>query len=298
MVSTYPALLFTAVLIGKAIVNRLKDSQKNFAEAGGVAEELLYSIKTVVSFANFKYEKERFYNFIQVCYEKGLGSALRNGFGVGCLYLVLFGSYALAIWYGGTLLVSKSEFKPGTNNPLGPGDIITVLMATVIGAFTIGMAVPNYRAISEACTTAYEFFKTYERIAQIDNSMATLTPEKESISGNIIFNGVTFAYPSRPADVIFNNIVLHIESGKKTALVGESGTGKTTIIHLIERLYDFQDGEITLDGINIKHFDLHYLRSIIGYVAQEPVLFNTSIRENILFGRENQFNDEDILRVN
>ncbi len=281
----------------KAITASIVESQANFAVSGGIAEELLYSIKTVVSFANFKYEKERFQINVDECLRLGKKIALTAGLAMGFLYLMVFGAYALAIWYGGKLLKDGLDINPVSKESLAAGDIITVLFATITGAFGLGMAAPNFRAISDACTSAYEFFEVYEREPKIELGSSTLKPLKESIQGNIKFAKVKFSYPSKPNDLILDEIDLNFEAGKKTAIVGESGSGKTTIIHLIERLYEIQGGDITLDNINIKDIELNYHRSVIGYVSQEPVLFNTSIRENILFGRQGEFNDEQILAV-
>lgn len=297
MLATYPFIIIAAGLMVKAIMSRLLDSQVLFAEAGGIAEEILYSVKTIVSFANFKYEKDRFNKLITECYEKGISSAIRNGFGQGFLYFVLFGTYALAVWYGGILLISKLEFNPVTLKPIGPGDIITILFATIMGAFSLGMASPNYRAISDACASAQEFFDTIERLPVADHTDAIQKPNRETITGNLKFTDVNFSYPSKAKDLIFGSVNLNFEAGKKTAIVGESGSGKTTFIHLIERLYDVQGGVISLDNLNLYSLDVDYLRSVIGYVAQEPVLFNTTVRENILFGREGQYTEEQILEV-
>ena len=87
---------------------------------------------------------------------------------------------------------------------------------------------------------------------------------------------------------------LTFEAGKKIALIGQTGCGKTTIINLIERLYDVTDGSILLDGIDIRKYDIQYLRNLIGYVEQEPILFNRSIRDNIIFGRENLLKSSEI----
>ena len=112
-------------------------------------------------------------------------------------------------------------------------------------------------------------------------------PPLSDIHGRIIFNGVNFYYPSDPNQrLILNGINLVFEPGQKVALVGESGCGKSTTVNLIERLYDITGGQLLIDGIEINRYDIRYLRSIIGYVQQEPVLFNKSIRYNLIFGRE------------
>jgi len=107
--------------------------------------------------------------------------------------------------------------------------------------------------------------------------------------GRIEMKNIKFIYPSDPNKrVILDGLNLTFEPGKKVALVGESGCGKSTTVNLIERLYETTEGEILIDGLEIKRYDVKYLRSLIGYVQQEPVLFNKSIRENLIFGREEQ----------
>ena len=98
---------------------------------------------------------------------------------------------------------------------------------------------------------------------------------------------VYFSYPSRPGQLIFYGLSLQVSSGKTMALVGDSGSGKSTVINLVERFYDPQAGEVCIDGINIKRFKLDWIRQKIGLVSQEPLLFTTSIKENISYGKEN-----------
>lgn len=122
---------------------------------------------------------------------------------------------------------------------------------------------------------------------------STKTGQKlRSVDGHIKFVDVRFSYPSRPGVLIFNGLNLDIPSGKIVAIVGGSGSGKSTIISLIERFYEPHSGEILLDGHNIKDLDLKWLRQQIGLVNQEPALFATSIRENILYGKDDATIDE------
>lgn len=107
MFATYPVLLLGAFVMIKAIMNRTIQGFMNYAKAGGIAEEILYSIKTIISFANYKHEKERFGKGINEALSNGLESAKKNGMGMGFLFFIIFGAYALAIWYGGTLLVAN-----------------------------------------------------------------------------------------------------------------------------------------------------------------------------------------------
>lgn len=113
-----------------------------------------------------------------------------------------------------------------------------------------------------------------------------------AVEGHIQFKDVCFRYPSRPEVLIFDRLCLDIPAGKVVALVGGSGSGKSTVISLIERFYEPSSGEILLDGHDIKGIDLKWLRGQIGLVNQEPALFATSIRENILYGKDDATLDE------
>ncbi|RYQ89515.1 hypothetical protein Ahy_B09g096111 isoform I [Arachis hypogaea] len=156
---------------------------------------------------------------------------------------------------------------------------------------SLGQASPSLSAFAAGQAAAYKMFQTIERKPEIDSydpSGKTL----EDIQGDIVLRDVCFSYPSRPEELIFNGLSLHIPSGTTAALVGESGSGKSTVISLIERFYDPQAGEVLIDGINLKEFQLRWIRGKIGLVSQEPVLFASSIRENIAYGKEGATTEE------
>ena len=132
-----------------------------------------------------------------------------------------------------------------------------------------------------------DYFSLYERRPVMDLTNSIEKPPLSDIRGRIEFRNVDFYYPTdNNKKLILNGMNLNFEEGKKIALIGHSGCGKTTIANLIERFYDVIEGEILLDGIDIRRYDIQYLRNLIGYVEQEPILFNRTIRENIIFGRE------------
>jgi len=128
-------------------------------------------------------------------------------------------------------------------------------------------------------------FKTIKRRPEIDYGDSTGIV-LEDIKGEVELKDVFFSYPSRPDQLIFNGFSVHASSGTTMAIVGESGSGKSTVISLVERFYDPQAGEVLIDGMNIKSFKLEWIRGKIGLVNQEPLLFMTSIRENIAYGKE------------
>ena len=128
-------------------------------------------------------------------------------------------------------------------------------------------------------------FETIKRKPLID-AYDTKGKTLDDISGDIELRDVHFSYPTRPDEHIFKGFSLRITSGTTAALVGQSGSGKSTVISLIERFYDPSMGEVLIDGINLKEFQLKWIRSKIGLVSQEPVLFASSIRDNIAYGKD------------
>lgn len=142
------------------------------------------------------------------------------------------------------------------------------------------------KAFAAGQAAAYKMFETINRKPEID-AYDDKGKMLDDIQGNIEFRDVYFSYPARPNEQIFHGFSLVIQQGTTIALVGESGSGKSTVISLIERFYDPQGGEVLIDGINLKEFQLRWIRGKIGLVSQEPVLFATSIRNNITYGKDN-----------
>ena len=132
---------------------------------------------------------------------------------------------------------------------------------------------------------AYDIIDRLPAIPLNDSNAIKVDPKK--LVGKIEFRNVTFTYPTRPGQKILDNFSAVFEPGKTTALVGASGSGKSTIIQLIERFYDPDFGDVVIDGRNLRQLNLKSLRQCIGYVGQEPVLFNMTIKENILYGNPN-----------
>jgi ATP-binding cassette subfamily B (MDR/TAP) protein 1 len=305
----FPLLIFGGWMITRNIQEGDKRSRRAFEQAGGIAEEILYKIKTIASFANFLYEKDRFDERLETSYKVGKTNAWKTALGMGFIFASIFGSYSLAIWYGSKMI---AETVPGQDG-LKVGDILTCMFSIIFGTLALGQASGAMKVTVQGCVAASDFFELRDRVPKIDLTNSIKKPSKEEFKGKIEFRNVNFSYNlyedldlilnANPEDAklknemksktIFESLNLTFNPGEKTALVGQSGCGKSTIGYLIQRLYDIVSGEIMIDDYNIKELDLEYFRSIIGYVPQEPVLFNNSIRENIIFGREN-ITDEQI----
>ena len=163
---------------------------------------------------------------------------------------------------------------------------MTVIFSTIMAVMSLGGIAPNIKIIQEAAAASSDYFTLLERKPKIDLTQSTYKPPRDEVKGRIEFKDISFIYPSdEKKRKILDGLNLVFEPGQKVALVGESGCGKSTTVNLIERLYEPVGGQVFIDGVDIKKYDLHYLRSLIGYVQQEPVLFNKSIKENLIFGR-------------
>ena len=161
----------------------------------------------------------------------------------------------------------------------------------------LGSALSNIKYFSEAITAGERIKEMIRRVPKIDSeNMEGVT--LENVFGEVEFRHIVFAYPSRPESIIFEDFCLQVPAGKAVALVGGSGSGKSTTIALLQRFYDPLGGEILLDGVVIDKLQLKWLRSQMGLVSQEPALFAASIKENIIFGKEDATMEEVVEAAN
>ncbi|KAI1321286.1 Multidrug resistance protein 1 [Mortierella claussenii] len=274
LLTSVPLMALVGGLMSKYSTESSSDGQDSYAKAGGLAEQAIGAIRTVTAFDGQKRELKKFNEVLAEAYKSGVKKAIATGLGMGGFMGVMFCSYALAFWYG------ARQVKDGN---MQPGDVLTVLFGTVIGAFSIGNVGPNIAVFGKAQAAAYTIFQTIDRVPEIDAfDPSGLKPEK--LTGHIIVKDVNFAYPSRPNVHILKDMNIEVKPGQTVALVGHSGSGKSTIIGLLERFYNPSSGSITLDGFELKDINVRHLRDSIGLVSQEPVLFNATIKQNIMYG--------------
>ncbi|XP_066365592.1 ABC transporter B family member 9-like [Miscanthus floridulus] len=276
MLCTIPPFVAAAGIVAKMLSKISSDGLASYSDAGDIVERTIGSIRTVASFNGEKKAITLYNNFIKKAYKGAVKEGAVQGFGMGLLSLIYFSAFGLLIWYGSKLSLTKGY---------SGGDILTVMFAIMIGARNLGDATPCIASFEEGRVAAYRLFKTIKRRPEIDYGDSTGIV-LEDIKGEVELKDVFFSYPSRPDQLIFNGFSVHASSGTTMAIVGESGSGKSTVINLVERFYDPQAGEVLIDGMNIKGFKLEWIRGKIGLVNQEPLLFMTSIRENITYGKE------------
>nr|XP_011463651.1 PREDICTED: ABC transporter B family member 11-like [Fragaria vesca subsp. vesca] len=282
LLTSIPPLVLSGALISLTIRKLASRGQAAYSIGANVVEQTIGSIRTVVSFTGEKKAITKYNNSLTKAYKSGVQEGLASGVGLGTVLCTIFCSYALAIWYGGKMILEK-----GYNG----GDVINVIFAVLTGSFSLGQASPCVSAFSSGQAAAYKMFETINRKPIID-VYDTRGLKSQEIKGDIELRDVYFSYPARPDEQIFIGFSLSIPSGATAALVGQSGSGKSTVISLIERYYDPQAGEILIDGINLKEFQLKWIREKIGLVSQEPVLFSGSIKDNIAYGKDGATTEE------
>uniref|UniRef100_A0A8V1A647 Bile salt export pump n=1 Tax=Gallus gallus TaxID=9031 RepID=A0A8V1A647_CHICK len=279
-------IIAVSPLIG-AVAKLTGRELKAYAKAGAVADEVLSSIRTVAAFGGEKKEVERYDKNLVYAQHWGIRKGIIMGLFSGYMWFVIFLCYALAFWYGSKLVLEEDEYSPGT--------LLQVFFGVLVGALNLGQASPCLEAFATGRGAAANIFETIDRKPTID-CMSEEGYKLDKVRGEIEFHNVTFHYPSRPDVKILDNISMVIKTGETTAFVGASGAGKSTIIQLIQRFYDPTDGMITLDGHDIHSLNIQWLRAQIGVVEQEPVLFATTIAENIRYGRDDA-TMEDVIRA-
>ncbi|KAM3681012.1 ATP-binding cassette sub-family B member 5 isoform 3-T3 [Ammospiza maritima maritima] len=277
LISTPPAAFLWVPKHNLLLASLTAKELSAYAKAGAVAEEILTAIRTVVAFNGQQKSLEKYNANLEAAKRVGMKKSITTNTCLGLSQFFIFGSYALAFWYGTKLTAEDPHYDIGR--------VLIVFFSVIVGAFCLGQAAPNLETVANARGAAYEIYKIINKKRLIDSSSKEgYKPDK--LVGEIEFRNIHFSYPSRPDIKILKGLNLKVQTGKTIALVGASGCGKSTTVQLLQRFYDPDQGEITLDGRDIRTLNTKWLRENIGIVSQEPVLFATTIAENIRYGRE------------
>lgn len=277
------AIMLTMIVLVKKYVIQ---TQTAYARAGAVAEQALQAIRTVHTFSLQQRFSKRFQEKLKVAERYGVKRIYVTGAGIAMFTFCFFSSLGLALWYG-SQLVLEGAFTASS--------VFVVFLAMINGSISMAKMLPYLTAITNACAASYSVFKVIDTVPAIQGDHHD--GEKPAhVQGTIEFKHVNFSYASRPDVSVLHDLSLTIDAGTTVACVGSSGSGKSTLVQLLQRFYDTSNGQITLDGHDIKDLNVEWLRQSIGVVNQQPVLFNTTIRENIRMGSPmDHVSDEDII---
>lgn len=285
--SCAPVIVIATALVAKVQSSLAAQEMQSYGTAGAVVEEVLAAIRTVVAFGGQKCEVTRYSEKLAPSKRMGIRRGLFSGLGAAIMWFITYCSYALAFWYGVELILDS---KLSGNMEYNPGNLVIILFGMLGGALNMGMALPLIEAFNVARGAAGAIFEIIERVSAID--ALSDEGEKPELLGDIELRDIRFRYPARPEVQILQGLDLKVKQGETVALVGASGCGKSTVLQLLQRLYDPETGSVLVDGSDVKSLNLSWLRQHIGVVGQEPVLFATSIAENIRYGREDASRQE------
>ncbi|TLD26668.1 hypothetical protein PspLS_04605 [Pyricularia sp. CBS 133598] len=270
-----PALVIVMGIVAGADSKVEAQVLKVQAQGASFAETILSSARNVHAFSLRARLMHRFDEYLEEANRLGnKKNAIYGGF-FSAEYTIVYLGLALAFWQGLNLVANGDVPNVGV--------VYTVMMCVITGTISITSVAPSTISFSRAASGAAELFRLIDRTSEI-NPFDKTGERPTEIEGSLEFDGVTFAYPTRPGINVLKDFSLHIPAGKVTALVGMSGSGKSTCIGLIERWYNPATGAVKLDGRPINKLNLNWLRTNVRLVQQEPVLFNGTVFENIANG--------------
>jgi subfamily B ATP-binding cassette protein MsbA len=279
-----PLAVYTMVRMGKRLRALAASGQERMGDMASTLQETLSGIRMVKAYGREESEAARFQQSNRSFLSTTMKAIQVSSLGSSHMEVIGVVGVAAIIWYGGFLVI---------NGSMTPGEFFSFLTAMFMAYAPIRKLSGSNNSIQQALAAAERVFGVLDLKTEQDAEKGQL--ELPRIAQSVTFDDVTFHYESQSVPAL-NDINLTIRAGEMVALVGSSGSGKTTLVNMIPRFYEPTAGRILIDGIDIQSYTLRSLRSQIGMVSQDVVLFDDSIRNNIAFGREDA-TDEDIVHA-
>ena len=280
MLLVVPPIAIGAAVAGRLVRRLSKHVQDALARAGEVAEETISGIRTVRSFAQEEREVKRYDAEVMRSFDFSRRRVIAVGWFQGVASFAGFSALALVLWYGGHLVL---------DGKMSVGELTAFLLYTLSVAMSLAMLAGLWADFMRAVGASDRVFDLMDRLPHIPTRGGT---RLDAMEGSLHFQGVSFTYPARDDVEVLHDVNLEIAPGERVALVGPSGGGKSTLASLVPRFYDPNEGAVLVDGQDLRELDPHWLRRRIGVVAQEPILFSTSIEANINYGRSTATREE------
>lgn len=279
-IAVVPIVAIGATLYGRWLRKLSRQVQDALATATSIAEEALSGVRTVRAFAREDSEAQRYAEAVDTSYRLAARRAFAMGIFQGVLGFAGFSTIALVVWWGGSMVIDGS---------MSVGDLTAFLLYTGLVAVSLGALSGLYSDFMRAIGASERVFELLDRTSPLESATGQAL---DGVQGAVELRGVHFAYPTRPDAPVLRGIDLRLDRGEVVALVGPSGSGKSTVASLLSRFYDPDEGGLFIDDNALTSLEPKSLREHIGVVSQEPILFATSIADNIRYGRPGASDDE------
>ncbi|KAG6057534.1 hypothetical protein E4U32_005075 [Claviceps aff. humidiphila group G2b] len=281
---------FTMSLAGAWFIEKHSSRVSDrFAAAASIASEALSNVAVVQAFnANDRLET-KFTAHLRAAQTEGLKKAIANGVQAGLMYFIAYSANGLSFWLGSRMIADNIA---NDVSDVTVGSVFTVIFLLVDATLILSEVTPFVHIFAAAAASFSKIRADMEHPAVINGTSDKGCKLSSAASGRFELQNVSFAYPSRPEQRVLQNVSMELQAGKKTALVGFSGSGKSTIAALMLRLYDPDEGSVLLDGHDLRELKTREVRSMIGFVQQESRLFDRSILENVALGLVNSFSPD------
>ncbi|KAL8769670.1 MAG: hypothetical protein Q9209_004467 [Squamulea sp. 1 TL-2023] len=281
LVSLIPAYVLMAAVGGRYVGEYTGRISEHVGAATAIASECLSNVALVQAFGASSRLEAKFTMKLQKAQKDGMKKAFAAAAQFGCLFFIAYSANALAFWQG------ARKIAEGNNSSITAGAVYTVIFLLVDASFIISQVAPFLQIFVAAAAASERIQSVIDRSSSIDGTIVSGRTKLEQVRGAIKFEQVTFQYPSRPDNNVLEDLSLYFPAGRHTAIVGKSGSGKSTVAALMNRLYDLDGGKILIDGHDIQDMNVRYLRSRIGLVQQDTYLLDRSVLENIAHGLVN-----------
>uniref|UniRef100_A0A8H7N4A0 Uncharacterized protein n=1 Tax=Bionectria ochroleuca TaxID=29856 RepID=A0A8H7N4A0_BIOOC len=274
LTSTLVALIISSGITSFFVLRYQKPLNEANSKAATVAEEVFSSVRVAIAFGSQRRLVDRYGKVIDVAQKWGIKLQVTVAFTLAVAFGLVNLSYGLGFWQG-SIFLARGE--------VGLSDVLICVMSVMLGAFNVGSIGPFLQALLKSISTAAKLFATIDRQSPLDptSNAGDTIPD---LQGYIRLENIKHIYPSRPNVVVMKDVSMDIPANKVTALVGASGSGKSTVVGIVERFYEPIRGTVYLDEHDVSTLNLRWLRQQIAFVGQEPTLFAVSIFENIRYG--------------
>jgi ABC-type multidrug transport system fused ATPase/permease subunit len=274
MLGTVPVMAIVAVIFGRYIRKLSKEAQDYIAESNSIVEEALTGIANVKAFTNEFFIFNNYKKSTQQTRDLNVRSGIWRGLFVSFIIFCLFGAIVFIVWRG--LLMTQ-----GPHPELNQEGFYQFVLFTIMMGASVGSLPDLYASVQKAIGATENLMDIIHQDTEVQTNNGK---RKDQLAGSISFENVRFSYPQRSDVEVLKGISFEVKENQTLALVGQSGSGKSTISNLLLQFYALSEGGITFDGIPAKDFELNALREQMAIVPQEVILFSGNIRDNILFG--------------